>query len=122
MAGGGGGGGSGERYPTSGRSVGVGGGADPCDLKIRTVINGPDPVLVSGLKTGDVLQVVLGGPNSRTIQVRLLTTAQVVGSLVGFGDAGRLTTCMSAGHEYGAEVLAISGGKVDVEIYRTATP
>jgi hypothetical protein len=120
MAGGGGGGGY---YPPPGPRIGGGGvGGDACDLKITTVVNGPNPSLTGSLSVGSTLDVRVGGPSGRTIEVRLPGTSQVVGSVIGIAGAGQLLKCIDDGHEYEAKVVGIASGKIDIEVYRTSSP
>jgi hypothetical protein len=121
MAGGGGGGGY---YPPPGPKTGGGGGVgnDACDLRITTVINGPNPSLTGSLSVGSVLDVRVGGPSGRTIEVRLPGTTLAVGSVIGIAGAGQLLKCIDDGHGYEAKVIGIASGKIDIEVYRTATP
>lgn len=97
------------RPPSTGGS-----GSDKCAISEKTVLNSPDPAVVATLKPGATLEVRL----ETTPRKRLVAVAgngQTAGSIT----SARLVDfieCIEAGSEYIADVLAISGGRVEIEV------
>jgi hypothetical protein len=101
MSGGGGGG-----YVGGGTSSGA-----SCNIVERVPLNSPKPAVVSRLRVGDELDVILQAKS-------LIARAQI------HGPAGSLTPkslallidCIENGNEYIAKVIKLSGGACEVEI------
>jgi hypothetical protein len=118
--GGSGGGGTGGAGPGSGAGGGGQQGGDACDLQIPATIHSPDSDYASSLVLGLTLQVRLGGPNGRTIEVRT-SEGYRVGSLIGLTRAAQLIECIQQGNEYGALVTNIESGVYGVLVSRATT-
>lgn len=108
MSGGGGGG--------SPSYTGGGGEADDefCDITEKTTLNSPNPAAISGLTAGQILLV-----NLQTAPVQRLEAVDNSGTTVGAITSTRvlrIIKCINAGYSYEAEVLSVSGGRVDVEV------
>lgn len=93
-------------------------GEDPvnCNIVERTPLNSPQAAVVSGLRQGDQLEVVLTGQS--LVAMRPGTTGQpgqIAGSLTPRSLAS-LLECMSQGREYVAVVLQIRGAFCEVEV------
>lgn len=97
-----------------GGSGGSGGGADKCAIFERAVLASPVPAVVGTLNPGDPLTVELETtPRNRVV----VKTA--AGAVVGAITSVRLVDmieCISEGYSYAAEVVSISGGRVEVDI------
>jgi hypothetical protein len=107
---------------SSGPSYGGGGSgssdsASDCDIVERVPLNSPKPSGLAQLKPGATLDVVLtpGPPQSLVAKIR--NTGQVAGSLTP-KSLVRLLQCIKAGNIYVADVIAVKGGFVEVEIRR----
>lgn len=110
MSGSGGGGGDDWR-PNDGPGQGEGVGI--CAVTERTVLNSPNAAVIATLGIGSMLDVRL-----ETAPTRLVAQAPS-GAIAGAITTTRLVTfirCIGEGNVYVAEVLSISGGRVDVEI------
>lgn len=111
--------GSGGTSDTDWRATGVGetgGGKDPCDIRVETTLNSPDPVVLRGLSEGDALTVVLASqPPTRV--VALTDSGQIAGSVTA-PVLPRLIQCLQSGNSYVAHVLVVREGTCDVLIQR----
>lgn len=104
-AGGGSGGGTGG---------GSGEGASECPDALTATLVGPLP---GSCVAGDVLDVIRMAtpPPARVVCVHR-TTGRTVGAIGGVPGLGRLLECLDEGVVYEAEVVAVSGGRVDVMV------
>jgi len=113
MSGGGDGGSSSDEW----RPPSLGGDTDNrCAIIEQTILNSPVAAVISSLKVGDILLIALEtAPRKRVV------------ALAGGNVAGAITSprlidfieCIEAGVEYSAEVKAVSGGRVEIEIRPT---
>ena len=90
--------------------------ASPCaSLVIDATVNSPQPGVISDLKVGDVLDVVLspGG-----LGVHVVHATKIVGSLTGTRVAS-LVNCMNSGFQYAATVKTLTGGLCVVRVAST---
>ncbi len=86
---------------------------DCTTLSIRTHIASPNPAVISKLKIGDILEVVLTPP---TGPVQVITSKKdIAGSLLP-PDIAQLIQCIVDGHSYKAKVIEINGGNCQVLI------
>ena len=107
----GGGGGGGGAFSGGGEPA----GDDACSITDRVTLNSPVKAVISTLSVGDVLDVVL---------VTISTVQRLEAQVSAGATAGTITSshlvqiirCIKAGYSYEAEVLSISGGRVDVEV------
>lgn len=120
MSGPGGGGGNDNDWrpaapPSSGAggSGGGDGGNDPCALIEKTILNSPNPVVISTLSVGDVLIVDVDTSQGKRVVAK--ANNQIAGTITSV-NLVRIISCIEDGYSYKAVVLGISGGKVDVEI------
>lgn len=87
----------------------------PCDrLNFRTVLNSPDPAVVSALKVGDKLQVELDLTGGRR-KVVAKYNGRVAGSITS-DSLPQLISCLEGGHHFYADVQGVAGGRVDVDL------
>lgn len=113
MSGGGGGGSSSENW--RGQAVGPGAEDDKCAIVEKTVLNSPNPTVITDLRVGNVLWVELEDAQSR----RRLVVKTEVGDIAGAITSTRIADiieCIQKGFSYKAEVLAINAGRVEIEI------
>ncbi|MBU6464007.1 MAG: hypothetical protein KGL35_11530 [Bradyrhizobium sp.] len=92
---------------------GNGGGIEKCAITERTILASPVPAIVATLKVGDILAVELD-TSSRT-RVVVKSHGQIAGAIT----SARLVDiieCLRNSFSYEAEILSISGGKVEIEI------
>jgi hypothetical protein len=100
---------------------GIGGGppgGDPCNLVIDATIHAPNTDFTDTLTIGTFLDVRLGGPSGRTIEV-YTSSGNRVGSLIGITQLGQLIECIQNGTEYTAEVRRIHSGVFGVRVTRS---
>lgn len=82
-------------------------------VSTKTNIVSPDPVVVSSLRIGDLLDVQLRSATGPVIAVT--NAGEVAGSLFVI-NLGALIACIINGHEFTAKILSINGGNVQVLI------
>lgn len=120
MSGGGGGGSSFDewRSPAGGGSggggAGGGGGVDKCAIVERTILNSPVQSVVGALTVGTNLLVELETNPRKRVVVKTMQ-----GAIAGAITSARLVDiieCLQGGYSYGAVVLSINGGRIEVEI------
>ncbi len=95
---------------------GTGGGGVPPSIDCtrileKTILNSPVPKVVSSLKKGDILTVM--------VQERSLVAVTEDGDIAGALTPPllpRIVECIDEGYEYVAIVLQISGGQCNVEV------
>jgi hypothetical protein len=107
----------GSSTPSYGGGDGVSDSSSDCEIVERVPLNSPQSAVVTHLRVGLVLDVVLlkGPPQSLVAQIP--NAGQVAGSLTP-KSLVRLLRCIREGNVYVADVLAIKGGFVEVEIRR----
>jgi hypothetical protein len=93
---------------------GVGAADDPCAIFQKAPLNSPKPAIVTAIKIGDVLRVVLNETSGRPI-LEVHSGAGVAGALTHNGHL-QLVDCIRKGRSYSATVAGIRGGAVDLEI------
>lgn len=115
MSGGGGGGGSSDDWRRAGGDGGgAGGGLDKCSFIERTILNSPNPDVVSKFAGGEILSVVLEAQPRKRVVVKTVT-----GNLAGAVTSTRLVDiieCLEAGFGYEAEIISILGGRIEIEV------
>jgi hypothetical protein len=118
---GGSGGGGGGYYPSGTGDLGGKPKGDPCALRFEATLNGPNSDYLDMLTLSTTLSVRLGGPQGRTFE---LVTSQgyIVGSLIGFPQAGDLLDCINLGNTYQAQVVARLSGVISVLVERSGAP
>jgi hypothetical protein len=82
-------------------------------LRIKTQLSSPISSVLSTLKVGDVLAISLAttvGP----IQAR--TSSGVLAGSILSKEAQSLINCINQGHQYKAEIKALSGGSCEILI------
>ena len=97
------------RQPSGGAA-----GSDKCAISEKTVLNSPDPAVISTLKAGATLEVRL-----ETIPRKRLVAVAADNKIAGSITSARLVDfieCIESGSEYLADVLSIQGGRVEVEV------
>lgn len=88
--------------------------SSPCDqLSFTAIINSPQPVVIGGLKQGDVLNVRLQSAPQTAVVVEY--NGAVAGALTGVKIAS-LINCLHNGYTFSAEVISVVGGKCTVEV------
>lgn len=91
-----------------------GGGQDRCGIVERTVLNSPNPDVIATLKAGQLL----------FIELELAPRKRVVAKIASGEVAGAITSpqlidfieCLENDYLYEAEVKAVNGGRVEIEI------
>lgn len=84
------------------------GQAGPCDkLQAETALQSPNPAVVGTIRKDDQLELQLEPVGNRHAVI-VVKDGQKAGSLV-FASLQKLIECMRGGHEYVADVLAVSG-------------
>jgi hypothetical protein len=111
----GGGGGTSDWRPAGGQ-IGGDSGDDGCDIVERTVLNSPVADVVKVLLVGSILSVVfVEGPPTRL--VALDSDGRTAGAITS-PRLVDLIECIQAGNTYVATVIALDGGRIEVEIRR----
>jgi len=115
MSGGGGGGGSNDDWRRAGGGGGAGsGGPDKCAFTERTILNSPNSAVVSTLNGGEVLLVELESQPRKRVIVK--TAAGVLAGAITSARLVDIIECLELGVAYEAEVLSISGGRIEIEV------
>ncbi len=114
----GGGGGDDIWRPTAKPTKGDGGsgGNDPCAVDEITTINSPARTVLSAVKVGDVLDLVLDLGPPRRLLARA-PSGQTAGAITS-PSLAQLIRCMQDGVVYGLEVLSLRGAVCLVRIFR----
>jgi hypothetical protein len=105
---------SGSARPSGPRGDGSGGAADGCAIVEQTVLASPVANVVATLAIGDTLTVGLETTPRNRVVVRTIA-GQVVGAITSV-QLVDMIECMQGGYQYEAEVLSVSGGRVEVQI------
>ncbi len=88
--------------------------SNPCgELSFRSVVNSPQPAVISRLVVGDVLEVKLQTNPQNAVVVEHQGT--VAGALTGT-KVNALINCLQNGYTFEAEVISIVGGNCNVEV------
>jgi hypothetical protein len=88
--------------------------SSPCDeLSFRSIVNSPQPAVISQLSQGDVLNVRLQAAPQTAVVVEY--NGAVAGTLAGV-QVSSLINCLQNGYDFVAEVRSIVGGKCTVEV------
>ena len=114
MSGGGGGGSSRDKWRPEVQDGGV--GEDKCDITERTILSSPDPEVVKRLNKNEVLTIELEGRDLERL-VAKTDDGDIAGTITSEGMPD-IAECIRAGFEYGAEVLSVDGGRVEVMVQR----
>lgn len=100
--------------PTVRRTGAGGSGEGDCPGEpFVTVLGSPDPAAVAELAVDDLLDIASVDEPARGI-VALTTDGLYVGAVV--KDILRLRRCIAGGNVYEADVLAVAGGSVTVQV------
>ena len=83
-------------------------------LRVKTVLNSPDPAIVGQLQKGNCLEVAIERHGAREVVVARWQ-GQVAGSITAASFI-KIIECLKAGEPFRATVLAVAGGRCDVEI------
>lgn len=86
-----------------------------CNIFEKTILNSPNPVVLSRLESNDVLNLRVEDSNGRRSLVAIDNTGEVAGSITSMSMA-RLIRCIESGHNFIALVIEIDGGRCDVQI------
>lgn len=98
----------------AGGGGGSGGGVDKCAIYERAVLASPVASVIATLNAGDPLTVELETAPRNRIVVK--TAAGLVAGAITSVRLVDMIECMSEGYAYAAEVVSISGGRVEVDI------
>lgn len=79
----------------------------------ETVVNSPDPAVLSTISVGDILEIEVRVVNGVSV-VAIVASAGVLGGLSNYSN--RLEYCIEEGFSYQATVLDIRGAIVTVRI------
>lgn len=90
-----------------------GGGDDDCRKRFETVLGSPVPEVVADLNVSELLDVIKIDEPIRGVVAQTID-GQLVGAIT--RDIAGLRRCIERGVPYEAEVLAIRGGSVTVEV------
>jgi hypothetical protein len=114
MSGGGSNSSSDWRPSPSSEGAGKGGAKDPCDVVETTALNSPVKAVLSGLKDGDILDVVYqAGPPQRLVAE---SQGQIAGSITS-PSMLQIIRCISVNDkQYVAIVLSVRGAICQVRI------
>lgn len=96
---------------------GAGGGSDPCAIRETTVLNSPNRSVVSTLRVGDVLEVVV--PTGNVVRLVARTSGGAIAGSITSGAMNQIIRCIQVGRTYEARVQSVSGGQVRVEVAST---
>jgi hypothetical protein len=83
-------------------------------LNFKTVLNSPNPPVVSALSSGDQLDVVLDTTGGKK-KALALWKGQTAGSITS-DLLPQLLRCLEAGHVFKAEVITANAGRVEVHV------
>jgi len=81
-----------------------------------TILNSPVATVIAALRPGDVLHVQLQVGPPRILQARN-AAGRVAGSIT-CPEMPQIIDCIRKGSVYGADVLSVSGGRVQIRIHR----
>lgn len=88
----------------------------PCDrLNFKTVLNSPDPAVIGRLHGDEKLQIEL-----ETVGGRRRAVAKHDGHIAGSITSDmlpQLIRCLEQGNPFHADVLTVSGGRVEVDVH-----
>lgn len=107
-----------EARPVTKPKDGGGGGGgipDACNILETTTLNSPDRTVISGLRTGDVLDVVFEpGPPQRLVA---RTSAGAVAGAITSPSLPQFIQCITQSNvRYTAEVLSVRGAVCQVRV------
>lgn len=98
---------------------GLGGSADPCNLRYDTDLTGVRAPAVVTVRERDVLDVTLHREDPfETAVCRTRPAADIVGSLAGMEGLDQLLGCLRAGHLYEARVIEVDRTRCRVLVER----
>ena len=107
---------------SGGSSVKYGGSrnsSDECDIAFNCKIHSPIPQIVPQLITGDFLDIILVNQNNFDV-LTLYTqkSGDLTGSIAAAPKIPTLVKCIKAGHTYIAEIMAIQGASISIQVRR----
>ncbi|MER9072005.1 hypothetical protein NKH80_04155 [Mesorhizobium sp. M0904] len=110
--------------PTASKSklgLGLGGveGADRCDIRIDTDLQGIRLPALVALKKGDILRVDIEFRDRHPVAVAIRSDGVIVGSFNAFEKYATFLECLGAGVRYSVEVTEIGSGHCHVVGGRT---
>lgn len=104
----------GTKPSSSGGGGGSGGDSDKCAIYESTVLASPVASVITTLSGGDILILELEtAPRNRVVAKN--DTGLVAGAITSIRLVDMIE-CIQAGFSYQAQVMSISGGRVEVEI------
>lgn len=89
-------------------------GNDKCAISEKTILNSPNAAVIATLSVGSLLAIYL-----ETVPRKRLVAKNDLGAIAGAITSARLVDlieCVEGGFEYISEVLAVNGGRVEIEI------
>lgn len=101
--------------------LGLGGveGADRCDIRINTDLQGIRLPGLVGLKKGDILRIGTEFRDRHPIAVAIRSDGMIVGSLGAFENYANFLECLQSGVRYSVEVTETGSGHCHVVGGRT---
>ncbi|CAN7295559.1 hypothetical protein LJR235_001409 [Pararhizobium sp. LjRoot235] len=101
---------------------GLGGfeGADRCDIRIDTDLEGIRLPALSGLAKGDVLRIATEFVGRHPIAVAIRSDEMIVGALAAFQNYANFLECLQSGVKYAVTVTQLGQGHCHVIGGRTA--
>lgn len=101
---------------------GLGGieGADRCDIRIDTDLEGIRLPALSGLAKGDVLRIGTEFVDQHPIAVAIRSDGMIVGALAAFQNYANFLECLQGGVKYAVTVTQLGSGHCHVIGGRTA--
>ncbi|QRO02674.1 hypothetical protein JRI60_25405 [Archangium violaceum] len=101
--------------PKEGDGGGGGGIPDACNIQETTTLNSPDRTVISGLRAGDVLEVVFEAGPPRRLVAR--TLAGAVAGAITSPSLPQFIQCITHSNvRYTAEVLGVRGAVCQVRV------
>lgn len=89
-------------------------GGDECNIVERTVLNSPVAEVIETTRVGDVFQLALEA-EPRTRVVAKTPDGQTAGAITSPSLAD-IIECIQSGNSFEAEVTAVAGGRVEIEV------
>ncbi|MFV8607604.1 hypothetical protein ACNRDG_25335 [Ralstonia pseudosolanacearum] len=83
-------------------------------LRVKTVLNSPNPAILGQLQKGHCLEVAIERQGARDVVVARWQ-GQTAGSITAASFI-KIIECLKAGEPFRATVLAVAGGRCDLEI------
>ena len=91
-------------------------GADECDISELTILSSPNWQTVKTLSINTVLIVELEGQDRQRLVAK--TEVGAIAGAITSKAMPKIVECIQAGYSYGAIVVSVEGGRVEVRVQR----